>query len=319
MNLPAAPDANPLSEWQNLFNRDILTMHQLMLLRTRKDDEASRRQMYPWIKQIADAIVDLEKSARNLTRYVAEERSQLSQLHSLQSAIATQKDRLELIKLQVPTEVSDQLKLSEEEQHEEGYCAVDKENFTHQPVVEVVAKPDRDKLPLPRLSGRKSSVAAEGKAKTVRKQSSGAKVAASGKGKSGGRKESTVTVGVPVIRSVTKSELSAAPQYVKGRLTLEKIERVTQSLNKIAADKYRLLGKGFRELSPSERDLYQELKENECEETKGMVYLTEAEIKGFGKLRIDSTVKSVINVLRHVGSLKHVRGKNKSTILLITN
>lgn len=319
MNPESSTPQDPLTEWQTIFNRDIHTMHQLMLLRTRKDDEQSRRQMYPWIKQIADAIVDLEKAVRNLNRYVVEERSQLAQTAILQKSISFQKERLSLINAQVPEEVSQCLGL---EQGEEEDMSGDKENLIDQNErkigerkmeesgrkMEESGKKKKDIKPLPAVES--------GKPKLMRKQSQ-TNVKAATKGRTVQRKGSKSEVEIPVIRSVTLEELDSAPQYVKGRLTLEKIQRVTDSLNRIVANKYRLVGKPYRDLSSTEKNTYQDLKDNECDETRGRPFLTESEIKGFGNYRLDSTAKSVINVLRHVGALKHVRGKNSSTILLI--
>lgn len=312
MNPESSTSQNPLTEWQTIFNRDILTMHQLMLLRTRKDDEQSRRQMYPWIKQIADAIVDLEKAVRNLNRYVVEERSQLAQTAILQKSIFFQKERLALINAQIPEEISQCLGLGQGEEEDVGG---DKENLTGQNErkfeerkMEESGKKKKDTKPLPAVGSAKP--------KLIRKQSK-TNMRAPTKGRSVESKRSKAEVEVPVIRSVTQEELDGAPQYVKGRLTLEKIQRVTDSLNKIVADKYRLMGRPYRDLSSTEKNTYQDLRDNECDETRDKPFLTESEIKGFGNYRLDSTAKSVINMLRHIGALKHVRGKNSSTILLI--
>lgn len=104
---------------------------------------------------------------------------------------------------------------------------------------------------------------------------------------------------------------------MKGRLTVPKIEVVVASLNGVAKAKYGLLNRPYRELNSEEITTYQDFRESECAETKGKLFLTDGEIKGFGKVRMDATAKSVINILRHVGSLKEVRGKNKSRIFII--
>lgn len=305
MNSDSSAPQDPLTEWQTFFNRDIHTMHQLMLLRTRTDDEQSRRQMYPWIKQIADTIVDLERSVRNLNRYVAEERSQLSQVAALQKNIAFQKERLELMNAQIPVEVSECLGL---EQGEVENRDLEKENVVERDERTVEESGAKKKEP-------KQTVGAE-KPKLVRKQSQ-TSVKPTIRGKSMEHRGSKLRIEVPVIKPVTQKELNEAPQYVKGRLTLDKIRHVTDSLNKIATDKYHLMSRPYRELSSTEKNVYQDFRDNECDETRDKQFLTESEIKGFGNYRLDSTAKSVINMLRHVGALKHVRGKNNSTIFLI--
>lgn len=302
----------PLEEWQSTFKEDVLTLHQIMLLRTRKDDEGSRQKMYPWIKAISDAVTELDDSVRNLKRYVAEERARLTNLQQLQNAISVQKERYSLMKAQVPGEVSEILGLNANSEHDTD--DLKKENNPIESNARSRDEPD-DAVP------QSQSAIPSSKRKVVRKQSrlGSAKTGKPKipKPKTTVKRDSKADTNIPVITSVSQEELDAAPQYVKGRLTVEKIERVVDSLNKIAAAKYKILAKSYRDLNTVDKNIYQDFQENECKETAGKQFLTDAEIKGFGEFRLDATAKSVINVLRHVGALKHVRGKNNVTILII--
>lgn len=312
MDFQGGNTASPLEEWQSTFKEDVLTLHQIMLLRTRNEDEESRQKMYPWIKAISDSVNELDDAVRNLKRYVADERNTLEQLRELRTAISTQTERYSLMKGQIPAEVSEILGLNANPKN----VADDrkKENNAIEGNGKHKGDPngvEREPQPIPHSSKRKVppkqsrlGSAKNGKPKIPKPNTTA-------------RKESKSSSDIPVISSVSQEELDAAPQYVKGRLTVEKIERVVESLNKIASAKYEILGKPYRDLNTIDKNTYQDFQESECDETGGKQFLTDAEIKGFGKLRLDATAKSVINVLRHVGALKHVRGKNNVTILII--
>lgn len=302
----------PIEEWQSTFKEDVLTLHQIMLLRTRNDDEESRQKMYPWIKAISDSVTELDDAVRNLKRYVAEERNRLEQLRELQHAISIQTERYSLMKGQIPADVSKILGLNAnpenapDERKKENNPAERKRKPLGEPgEVEMEHQPvsHSSKRKVPPKQSRFGS-AKNGKPKIPKPSTTAIK-------------ESNSSDDIPVINSVSQEELDAAPQYVKGRLTVEKIERVVKSLNTIASAKYELLGKAYRDLNSIDKNSYQDFQEGQCDETIGKQFLTDAEIKGFGKFRLDATAKSVINVLRHVGALKHVRGKNNVTILII--
>lgn len=307
--------ASPLEEWQFTFKRDVLTMRQIMLLRTREGDEGSRQKMYPWIKAISDAVTELDDSVKNLKRYVAEERARLASLHRLQNAISTQTERYSLIKAQIPEEVREVLGLHANEERGEEYLR--KEN---RPVERKAKQTNKPKESFGLGTGSKINTPIS-KEKIVSKQTRGglpkATTPRTSKTKKSLKKGGSNDSIVPFIKPVSQEQLNAAPQYVKGRLTVAKIQGVVDSLNKIADAKYSLLAKAYRDLNSVDKNIYQDFQESECDETAGKQFLTDAEIKGFGKLRLDATAKSVINVLRHVGALKHVRGKNNVTILII--
>ncbi len=81
--------------------------------------------------------------------------------------------------------------------------------------------------------------------------------------------------------------------------------------------KYSLLKKKHRELKAGDVDKWQAFQDSECAETKGQKFVTDGELKDFGDFKMDPTARSVINVLRHIGALKEVRGKNKTRIFIV--
>lgn len=305
----------PLDEWQSTFKQDVLTLHQIMLLRTRKGDDESRQKMYPWIKSISDAVTELDDSVKNLKRYVVEERNRLTNFRRLQNAISVQTERYSLIKAQIPGEVGEILGLHANE--EDAADSIRKENKPVKRNTENRCKPKESVGP---RTGSKTTTPVS-RRKLLPKQTRGGPPKTTtprmSKTKRSLSKCGTDEANIPTISSVSQEQLDAAPQYVKGRLTVNKIQGVVDSLNRIASAKYGILANSYRDLNSVDKNLYQDFKDSECDETADKQFLTEAEIKGFGKLRLDATAKSVINVLRHVGALKHLRGKNNVTILII--
>lgn len=304
MNSETPTNSKPLAEWQSIVDKDTLTLNQFMLLRTHKHDEESRKHMAPWFNTIAESLSEIQNTAGKLTRYVAEEELKLEQFERLEKSIAYQAERYELMKAQMPSEVVDCLGLNEKAEPAKAFDR--KEN-------------DRDQIngqPGEKLRGKESKKEKPpAKPKTARKQSRlGSKKNTSAKTQ---QRNSSMNAEIPVISSVSEEELNEAPQYVKGRLTIAKIEGVVKNLNAIAAAKYNLLNRPYRDLNSSEITTYQDFHDNECAETKDKQFLTDNEIRGFGNFRLDATAKSVINILRHVGALKEVRGKNKSRIFII--
>lgn len=120
------------------------------------------------------------------------------------------------------------------------------------------------------------------------------------------------------IQGISKDELESIPQYLKGRLTVERIDATISMLNKVMHAKYIFLSRSLRTLNSQETNRWHDMKsiETECPELEGRPFFTDVDIRTEG-YSMDSTMKSVLNVLRHVSLLKEVRGKNKIRIFII--
>lgn len=306
MKVEDETSSNPLEEFRADFKREVNTLHRLLLLRTNREDEKVRQEMYPLFKASADMSAEIEKATAGLMRYVAEERAQLARFREFQRLAARQQKRIALMRAQIPAEILDCLSLDAHSDNEnEPVKAATVTEKAVPPPQEEEKKPVKPSEPVetkPPQPTKQPKPSASAPAKKQKKEQKG-----------GARGV------IPVICSVSEAELAAAPQYVKGRLTCVKIDNVVEKLNAIAASKYELLAKPYRDLNSNEITNVQDFQANDCDETKGKQYLTDSEIKGFGAFRLDATAKSVINVLRHVGSLKEVRGKNRARIFIINS
>jgi hypothetical protein len=122
------------------------------------------------------------------------------------------------------------------------------------------------------------------------------------------------------VRDVTQEELSNAPSYVRGRLTVERTHTVVTALNNVLQKKYEFLTQDIRNLSSDEVTRRHEIQavEAECGEIAGRSFFTDADCKLEG-VRFDSITKSVVNLLRHVSILKEVRGKNKVRVFIVVD
>lgn len=122
----------------------------------------------------------------------------------------------------------------------------------------------------------------------------------------------------PQIRRVNDSALKECPQYVKGRLTVERIAVVVDKMNEFIREKYSIASiSSNRKLRGADRDRWAIYKENETKETEGTTFITDGELRTYSTFKMDATARSTINVLRHLGSIKEVRGKNKARYFII--
>ncbi len=123
---------------------------------------------------------------------------------------------------------------------------------------------------------------------------------------------------LPQLARVTDAELADCPQYVKGRLTVEKIGRVVEKFNQFVCAKYEIADRTLRECRAGpDRERWQAYKDSECEETHGETFVTDLELRAFSDFKMDATARQTINVLRHLGRIKEVRGKKKARCFIL--
>lgn len=316
-------NSNTLGDWESDFKKDVLALEELMLLRTHDDNYASRDKLEPVFRDLSALLSQVEHTTDQLRRYLQAEKANMGHLRSIQSRVEAQTQHMELIREHMPSEIVASYSTPD------SLDSVAKENDAG-----VENAPVNKEVPQP---GSRSAVReTPGKGDDVRKgtRKVGGKGAAASTKKSQPNmkgkpvKSKKDSVAVPndygqkkdvLIAGISAEDLRAAPQYVRGRMTVDKIDAVAKRLSEIASTKYTLLRRPNNSLSSAEILQCQEFQEAQCEETRGAKFLTDGEIKGFGNYRIDSTVKSAINILRHFGRLKEVHGKNRARILIVVD
>lgn len=335
-----------LNAWSDEFATDVRLLSHLLSLRTRPDDYASRDEMEPTLSRMSSRLSQLECAIDYIRSRLNFQRMQNEQFQQLRMHVQAQQQRIPQIRAQLPAELKPTFSkppplppittttaaagnpASKQRSLDRSLTAFDK----HEDVQATVPTPtpseriavdddnddrDDDRRPTHRVS---SSVKPRVQTKAKGRPPNGRAPNGAGKSSSAASKQQHAKKNMPpnvVVRPVSKDELDAAPQYVRGRMTVDKIAAVATRLSEIATAKYTLIRRPNSSLTPAELSQCMEFQQSDCDEAVGHRVLTDNDIKGFGNYRIDSTVKTAINIMRHVGILKEVRGKNNVRILII--
>jgi hypothetical protein len=105
---------------------------------------------------------------------------------------------------------------------------------------------------------------------------------------------------------VTQFELDQCPSYVKGRASIERINDVVRSINKIIAQHASIMAVPINKMEPSQLQRYRAIKLLYSENTKGQDVFGENELN----LKMDQTNRSILLTLQHLGRIKDVASSN---------
>ncbi|XP_020584027.1 spindle and kinetochore-associated protein 1 homolog isoform X2 [Phalaenopsis equestris] len=116
---------------------------------------------------------------------------------------------------------------------------------------------------------------------------------------------------------VTAAEIDSLSSYMRGRLTLDKVNIAVNEMAAHADANCQLIARDSKKLSDAEWDRALELRDIALSpKVKGKHFLLEADIKGPG-LKLDNTGKATLTVLRHLGRIQEFRtGLHRVMILL---
>ncbi len=78
---------------------------------------------------------------------------------------------------------------------------------------------------------------------------------------------------------VTVDELEDTPKYVKGRITLEKVNKAIDEFHSLLAVKYKILSTPMSKLSAELTQQYKAYKDQEIKDSKGLFFLMESDLK----------------------------------------
>ncbi len=112
---------------------------------------------------------------------------------------------------------------------------------------------------------------------------------------------------LPQLSVVKVDEFEGVPAYIRGRLTRDTVNECVAALQAALAAKHKILATPRASLNAATQKKYTALREAETEETKGLFYLTEDEIKMVSEYKMDSSARACIGVLRALGRLKEHR------------
>ncbi|KAM7512114.1 hypothetical protein LguiB_010989 [Lonicera macranthoides] len=121
----------------------------------------------------------------------------------------------------------------------------------------------------------------------------------------------------PPLWYITADELDSLSSYMKGRLTLDKVNAAINDMATYAEANAQLIIAPRKKLTENNMDKALELREIATTETvKGKHFFLETDIKG-PALKLDNTGKAILTVLRHLGRISESRvGRHRVFVLL---
>ena len=115
-------------------------------------------------------------------------------------------------------------------------------------------------------------------------------------------------LGDPQVEPLASAEFDAIPRYLRGRLTLERINSFVAAINKVFMDKYAIVRSNPARIPPDQRTRYYQWREEELEELAGRFFVTENDLKSSKTpVKLDPANRSILSILRHVSRLKELR------------
>ncbi|CAN6476636.1 unnamed protein product [Victoria cruziana] len=115
---------------------------------------------------------------------------------------------------------------------------------------------------------------------------------------------------------ITNDELESLSSYMRGRLTLDKINTAINEMATYAETNMQLVAAPRKKLSEDALEKALELRDIGTSETvKGKHFFLETDMKGAG-LKLDNTGKAILTVLRHLGRIQEARIGHHRVIIL---
>lgn len=115
---------------------------------------------------------------------------------------------------------------------------------------------------------------------------------------------------------ILASELETVALYMRGRLTLERLNTMVDDLNRLLDLKDSLLSKPRSQFTEAEASLYQTFAEQQPTDKSGAsgLFVSDADVRSHcPTIKSDATGKSFFQILRHLNRVKEVRAKGGVT------
>lgn len=121
----------------------------------------------------------------------------------------------------------------------------------------------------------------------------------------------------PPLWYITADELNSLSSYMKGRLTLEKVNAAISDMATYAEANAQLVTAPRKKLTEATLDRAMELRDIAgTEAVKGKHFFLETDIKG-PSFKLDNTGKAILTVLRHLGRITESRVGHHRVIVLL--
>lgn len=122
------------------------------------------------------------------------------------------------------------------------------------------------------------------------------------------KKDSGKSSQTPTISYVTVKEFNDVPKYIRGRLQYDQINLAVDEVNKTLETKYALLRRPRAKLSDVDMKVAMGCRQQENQETKGLYFVVDNDIKRWSSLKLDSNGRSIMTALRTLKRIREVRG-----------
>lgn len=113
----------------------------------------------------------------------------------------------------------------------------------------------------------------------------------------------------PKLAYLTVEEFDQIPKYIKGRTSYDQVNNAIDEIHKVITAKYKILRLPRSAMGEPVMKKYKAFKEAEIPEIEGEYFFIDDDLKTYSQMKMDSTGRAILTMLRHCGRLREVRGK----------
>lgn len=113
----------------------------------------------------------------------------------------------------------------------------------------------------------------------------------------------------PKLAYLTVEEFEQIPKYIKGRTSYDQVNNAIDEIHKVITAKYKILRLPRSAMGEPVMKKYKAFKEAEIPDIEGEYFFIDDDLKTYSQMKMDSTGRAILTMLRHCGRLREVRGK----------
>lgn len=113
----------------------------------------------------------------------------------------------------------------------------------------------------------------------------------------------------PKLAYLTVEEFDQIPKYIKGRTSYDQVNNAIDEIHKVITAKYKILRLPRSAMGEPVMKKYKAFKEAEIPDIEGEYFFIDDDLKTYSQMKMDSTGRAILNMLRHCARLREVRGK----------
>lgn len=281
------------------FERRLRALKMLVLLRT-SDQDADTADL---LTMLDSSLLDVEADVGAVREMMADEWRAIEAAKELGHAAHLQAARVQAMQARLPAHLPGDSRLAAERAahaaraaHPPGHAAACAPLATaHQHQYGVVAS---ERRPLGENVGRVASYALNGPGPAE----------PSADGADDALKQRKGAPPVPTIPYLTTDELASAPAYMRTRVSVEKANAAVDEVQEAFRRKYELMRAPGRSLAAADKKVQAAYKQFEMDhpKLKGLLFVSEDDLKEKRLVKQDQTGKNILSILRHCQRVKEI-------------